>query len=105
MLQNNLKVKIVIVENKVEWFLKGIWNIASNSYLIGKWFIFKKISIINLDVKNIEKLKNRYNSKTSLDNIVPSIKVKIECEKIVDAIQLFIEEKIGRAHVWTPVTR
>lgn len=106
-------------------------NISRNVYLIGKViyldknFIYakklselgdkiikisnkisNKFSNVNLDIKNIEKLKNRYDSylkaihkykkcKTSLGNIVPPTKVKIEHEKMIDAIQLFIEGARG----------
>jgi len=68
--------------------------------------ISNRFSSVNSDVKNIEKLKRRYNSylnaihkykkcKTSLGNIVPPTKVKIEHEKIIDAIELFIEGARG----------
>jgi len=64
--------------------------------------ISNKFAVENLEEKNIEKLKTRYDNcvkaineykecKTSFSNIVPPIKVKIEHEKMVDAIQLFIE--------------
>ena len=64
--------------------------------------ISNKFTFENFEEKNIEKLKTRYDNcvkaineykecKTSLSNIVPPIKVKIEHEKMVDSIQLFIE--------------
>lgn len=68
--------------------------------------ISNKFSNVNQDMNNNEKLKNRYNNylkaihkykkcKTSLNNIVPPSKVKIEHKKMIDAIQVFIEGTNG----------
>jgi hypothetical protein len=64
--------------------------------------ISKEFSNVNFEEENIYKLKDRYENylkaikdykkcKKSLSKVVPPSKVFIEHEKIVDAIQLFIE--------------